>query len=109
MLGCPISSPKMTRMLGLRPEGAEGVAGGVACAGVAFGASASAPEVMVAAAASADEPNRMLRRLREQSCFSFNGASCRSRSFSRLVMLLSLLSVLHRRLGLICSASFLVL
>src|SRR5258708_1328993 len=72
MLATPTSSPQMMRILGLLPEGAVGAAG------VAFCVCASAPEVIVAAATSADEPSRMLRRLRARSLVSFIGASCRS-------------------------------
>src|SRR5258708_28665102 len=67
MLVWPISSPKMTRMLGLRPDGATGAG----AAGAAFWACASAPEFNVAAATSVDVPSRMLRRLnaRLSNCF----------------------------------------
>src|SRR6185295_343658 len=50
----------MTRIFGLLPDTAAGAAG---VAGAAFCACASAPEVIAAAAASVDVPNRMLRRL----------------------------------------------
>src|SRR5260370_41630688 len=59
----------MTRMFGLRPEGAAGA--GVGAAGAAFCACASAPELNVAAATSVDVPSRMLRRLNERLSNSF--------------------------------------
>src|SRR5277367_1096262 len=103
MFETPMSSPQMMRMFGLRLGR---TADGVACAGVAFGACASAPEVIVAAATSAEEPNRIFRRLRILSSVSCDDVWCRSGSLSRLVMLLS---VLHKKAWTHCSASFLVL
>ena len=48
--------------------------------GAAFCACASAPEVIAAAATSADEPSKILRRLRAPPSFSFDEVSCRPRS-----------------------------
>src|SRR5258706_9767543 len=59
----------MTRMFGLRPEGAAGA--GLGAAGAAFCACASAPELNVAAATSVDVPSRMLRRLNARLSNSF--------------------------------------
>src|SRR4029079_7083114 len=65
MLVWPTSSPKMTRMLGLRPDAAAGAGAGVAGAG--FWACASAPDVIAAAATRLELPSRILRRLRVRS------------------------------------------
>src|ERR1700754_345815 len=60
MLLWPISSPKMTRMLGLRPDGAAGVSGAACCVW------ASASETSAAAATRVDVPSSRFRRLRAQ-------------------------------------------
>src|SRR5882672_10113863 len=58
MLAWPISSPKMTRMLGLRPDVAEGCCGCWACA------TWVRSTALIAVAAAIDVPaSRMLRRL----------------------------------------------
>src|ERR1700678_4271831 len=76
MLVWPISSPKITRMFGWRPDAADGA--GAAAGGAAFCACASAPDVIVAAATSAEEPSRILRRLGARSAVSFDDVSYRS-------------------------------
>src|SRR5580698_599995 len=75
MLVWPISSPKMTRMFGWRPDAADGAGAAV---GAAFCACASAPEVIVAAATSAEEPSRILRRLGARSAVPFDDVWRRS-------------------------------
>src|SRR5437867_4212681 len=73
MFHMPMSSPKMTRMFGLRPDGA-----GCACACVTL---IGAPVISADAAASVVPPSRILRRLR---AFSFLLVS--SRSFFVLIL-----------------------
>src|SRR6186713_1089641 len=84
MFATPTSSPQITRMFGLRPDAAGGAGAGAAvgAAGAAFCACANAPEVIAAAATSADEPSRILRRLRVRSSFSLVEVSCRPLSVS---------------------------
>src|SRR5258708_23395109 len=69
MLVWPMASPKMTRRLGLRPDGAAGAGAGVApgAAGAVGWVCASAPEVRVAAATRVEGASRILRRLTARS------------------------------------------
>src|SRR6266852_5666560 len=82
-----MSSPKMTRMFGLRPDGAAGA--GVGAAGAAFWACANALEVSVAAATNVDVPSNMFRRLRARSSAFFEGASNCSWLLASLLIALS--------------------
>src|SRR5258705_5014606 len=77
----------MTRMFGLRPEGAAGA--GPGAAGAAFCACASAPELNVAAATSVDVPSRMLRRLNGRFSNSFELLGSDPLSFGSSDILLS--------------------
>src|SRR6185295_9345051 len=74
----------MTRIFGLLPDAAAGAAG---VAGAAFCACASAPELIAAAAASVDVPNRMLRRL---SALSFEEFGVRAPGCLLLVLPLAI-------------------
>src|SRR5258706_2252850 len=87
MLVWPISSPKMTRIFGLRPDGAAGA--GPGAAGAAFWACANAPEVKVAAATSVDVPSRMFRRLMDLLPVLSDRNSIRSSPFALLLIRLS--------------------
>src|SRR5437868_4605410 len=73
MFAMPMSSPQITRIFGFRPDGEV-----VVVAGAAFCLWASAAEIIVAIATSADEPSRIFRRLRAWLSASFDGASLRS-------------------------------
>src|ERR1700704_2664359 len=64
MLDWPMSSPKITRMFGLRPDAVVG-----ATAGAAFCVCAIAAEVSAAAATRLELPSRILRRLGPASPF----------------------------------------
>src|SRR6266851_3394734 len=86
-----MSSQKMTRMFGLRPDGAAGA--GVGAAGAAFWACANALEVSVAAATNVDVPSNMFRRLRARSSAFFEGASNCSWLLASLLIALSILQM----------------
>src|SRR6266550_673034 len=86
MLVWPISSPKMTRILGLRP----GAGAGTAAEGAAFWACASAPEVSVAAATSVDVPSRIFRRLMDLPPVLSDRNSTRTSSLSLPLICLSI-------------------
>src|SRR4029079_14101124 len=86
----PISSPKMTSMLGLRP--AAGVAAGTAgaAAGAAFWACANACVVSVAAATIDDEPSNTARRSMAALSPPLESVAAWSRFLASLLILRSL-------------------
>src|ERR1051325_3859160 len=87
----PISSPKMTSMLGLRPAaGAAGAGVAGAAAGAAFWACANACDVSVAAATIDDEPSNTARRSMAALSPPLESVAVWSRFLASLLILRSL-------------------